>query len=431
MKEYATVGNELNKSQPFDDAIGKFLNHIESLWTSLPILLKTIEQTKKNSQKEHQSFLQNNCEYIESEGYFVITPEHYRRNNSHKKAVENSTTAIKIIKRNFLVSLISQFDTYIGDMMKAVFSVRPEMINSSEKQLTFSELSKFSSIEEAKESIVEREIETVLRESHSEQFKWFERKLSIPLRKDLHIWETFIEITQRRNLFVHNDGKVSSQYLTVCRENNVTIDDKIKLGDELEVGFKYFDKTFKCLFEIGVKLNQVIRRNLLPTELESADSSFLNISFELIQNRQYDLAKILYDFSDKYIKKYSTEDLRLRVLINRAQTYKWLDKNEECKKIIESVDWSATGEIFKLVSYVLLDKYDEASTVMRNIGANESVLDKLYYKDWPVFRLFRQTEQFKMAYLEIYKQSFEITEENVTDVHQVSNAADSPKAKSN
>jgi hypothetical protein len=375
MNETLIDQDKVNRSQPFDDAQGKFLNHIESLWTSLPVLLKTIEQTKKNAQKEHQTFLQNNCEFVQAEGHFIIKPEHYRRNNSHRKAVENSTTAIKIIKRNFLVSLISQFDTYISDLIKAVFIVRPEMLNNSEKQLTFSELSKFSSIDEAKDAIIEREIETVLRESHSEQFKWFERKLGLQLRKDLPIWETFIEITQRRNLFVHNDGKVSTQYLTVCKENKVPLDDKVKLGDQLDVGFKYFDKTFKCLFEIGVKLNQVLRRNLLPAELEAADLSFLNISFELIQNRQYELAKILYDFSDKYIKKYSTEDIRLRILINRAQTYKWLDKNEECRKIIESEDWSATGEIFKLVSYVLLDKYDEASIITKN-GQYLDCLDK-------------------------------------------------------
>lgn len=406
------------KSEHFDNAVNKYLNHIESLWSSMPIVLKTIERTKNSAIVEHNDFLSNNCNYIESENHFLIPIEHIRKNSQLKKSVDNSTTAIKIIKRNFLVSIISQFDTYVADLIKAIFEVRPEIIQSSEKQLTFAELNRFQTIQEAQDYIIEKEIETVLRESYTEQFRWFENKLKIQLRKDLPIWQTFIEITQRRNLFVHNDGKISTQYLNVCKEHNVQIDDKLKVGDELEVGLKYFDKSFKCLFEIGVKLNQVIRRSLLPDELEKADNSFLNISFELIQNSQLDLAKTLYDFSDKYIKKYSNDDLKLRILLNRAQTYKWLDKEKECIEIINSIDWTATGDLFKLASKVLIDDYTSACEIMRNIGDNEKVLNKTFYKDWPIFKKFRDTEEFKNAYLDIFKTEFEITEEKNNSTQQ-------------
>lgn len=413
------------KHDQFDNAINKFLNHIESLWTSMPIVLKTIERTKNSALAEHMEFLKNNCKLIESENHFLIPIEHLRKNSQLGKSVDNSSTAIKIIKRNFLVSIISQFDTYVSDLIKAIFAVRPEIIQSSEKQLTFAELNKFNTIQEAQDYIIEKEIETVLRESYTEQFKWFENKLKIQLRKDLPIWQTFIEITQRRNLFVHNDGKISTQYLNVCKENNVPLDDKLKVGDELDVGLKYFDKSFKCLFEIGVKLNQVIRRNLLPEELEKADNSFLNISFELIQNSQLDLAKTLYDFSDKYIKRYSNDDLKLRILLNRAQTYKWLDKEKECNDIINSIDWTATGDLFKLASKVLIDDFVSACEIMRNIGDNEKVLNKAFYKDWPIFKKFRSTDEFKKAYLEIFKSEFEITvEKNDTTQQQLPKSAD-------
>jgi len=399
------------KSEHFDLAINKFLNHIESLWTSLPVVLKTIERTQQNASADRNTFLINNCPLSEDELYHIIPIEHSRRNNELRKAVLNSTTAIIIIKRNFLVSLISQFDTFIGDTIRAIFEVRPEIIQGSEKQLTFAELNKFASIKDAQEYIIEKEIETVLRENYTEQFKWFENKLKIELRKDLPIWQTFIEITQRRNLFVHNDGKISSQYFNICKENNVFLDDKLKVGDELEIGLKYFDKSFKCLFELGIKLNQVIRRNLLPTELEKADNSFLNITFELIENRQLELAKILYDFSDKYIKKYANDDLKLRILLNRAQTYKWLDKEKECKDIVDSVDWSAKNDLFKLASKVLTDQFNEATAIMKVIGDNEQIMNKSHYKDWPIFKKFRETELFKSTYLSIYKTEFEIKEQ--------------------
>jgi hypothetical protein len=396
------------QSECFDDAVIKFLTHIESLWTSLPLVLKTIEFANAKAIADHQKFLKEDCELVEDESHYIIRVENRRKNDILMKAATNSAVANKIIKRNFLVSLISQFDTYISDLIKAIFLVRPELLNASEKQITFSELLKFGNVETAKEFIVEKEIESVLRESHTEQFKWLERKLNIPLRKDLPIWKVFIEITQRRNIFIHNDGKVSNQYLSVCKENGVNFPESIKIGTELDIDIKYFEGAFKGLFEIGVKLNQVLRRNLLPEEIESADSSFLNISFELIQNRQYELAKELYDFGDKYIKKFSTEDLRLRVLLNRAQTYKWLNQEDECVKIIKSIDWTATSDLFRMCSDVLLENYESASESMRSIGNNEKIINKASYKDWPIFRKFRQSEEFKKMYFETYKEPFEI-----------------------
>lgn len=400
-----------NKSGCFDNSIGAFLSHIESLWTSLPIVLNTINSTNNIAVLNHNKFLDENCEYVEDERHYIIKSEHRRKNEILRKSALNSSIARKIINRNFLVSLISQFDTYTSDLIKSIFMLRPDLLNNSEKILTFSELLKFSDINEAKQYIIEKEIETVLRESHTEQFIWFEKKLKIELRKDLSIWTTFIEVTQRRNLFVHNDGKVSNQYLNVCKANNVILPADLKLGDELEIDVKYFEKAFKCLFEIGVKLNQVIRRNLLPNEIETADTSFLNISFELIQNRQYELAKELYDFSDKYIKRFSTDDLRLRIILNRAQTYKWLNQEEECKKIIKSEDWSARADLYKLASSVLINDYPNSILIMKNIGDNPKIIEKTFYRDWPIFKLFIQTQEFKDAYFEIFGESFEITEE--------------------
>ena len=63
--------------------------------------------------------------------------------------------------------------------VRKIFLIKPELLNSSEKNLTFSKLAEYNSIEEAKEYIIEKEIETVLRDSHSNQFKWLESKLGM------------------------------------------------------------------------------------------------------------------------------------------------------------------------------------------------------------------------------------------------------------
>lgn len=96
---------------------------------------------------------------------------------------------------------------------------KPELLSSSEKNLSFKDLVGLGSIDAAREFIIEKEIKSVIRLSHSDQIAWLEKKLSIPLTKELKIWPAFIELCERRNIFTHTNGVVSSQYCRVCREH--------------------------------------------------------------------------------------------------------------------------------------------------------------------------------------------------------------------
>ena len=390
------------KTNIFDQAIEKFLNNIESLRSTLPLVVDKITEQRDESNNNLLAFLALECELDADNLNYKISQENYRKYKELNKKSINSNLAISITHRSFIISLISQFDTYIGDLISCIFEFKPDLIDSSDRQLTYTQLRTFDNIDDAKAYIIEKEIESVLRESHSEQFKWFENKLKIKLKEDLPIWKSFIEVTQRRNLFVHNDGKITSQYINVCKQNGVVFDNNLKLGSQLHSDIYYFDQAFNALFEIGLKLNQVLRRKLLPDEIESADTSFLNITFELIANQQYILAKELFDFANKYIRKVSNKDLELRMHLNRAQTYKWLGNEDKCKEIINEHDWTVVNDLFKLASQVLLDDYRNAAITMQSIGNNDKVINKVHYRDWPIFQRFRETEEFKSAYFDIY-----------------------------
>lgn len=403
---------KLSSGPTFEKAINTFLEHIESLSASLPYILSTIEQTKQKAIKLHQTFLNKDCEKKigENGAYYAIKPEHYRRNNLLRKEVNQAIIAHRIIQRNYIVSLVSQFDSFIGSLIRTMYYEKPELLNESEKQLTFSNLMEFENIAAAREFIIEKEIESVLRDSHTSHFKWIERKIDAPLLKDLPIWSTFIELTERRNLYVHNNGIVSNHYLKICQENNVVIPSNTQIGDVLVLDDDYFDQAFKCVFELGLKLSQVMWRKLLPTRLSDADLNLLNISFELILNGQYVLAQEILDFTEKYIKRFSSEDIKFRLILNRAQTYKWSGNDKECKKIIESKDWSACSDIFKLASQVLLDDFENAVNTMRRLGTNSNQIDKNCYKEWPIFKEFRRQEIFKKCFEELFGEEAEIKE---------------------
>ncbi len=104
---------------------------------------------------------------------------------------------------------MARWDAFIGDILRWLYGVHPGSIDKSGRSLSFSELVALGSIDAAREKIVEDEIDTVLRKSHIEQFDYLEDKLQIPLRKDLDIWPIFVELTQRRHLIAHTNGRVT------------------------------------------------------------------------------------------------------------------------------------------------------------------------------------------------------------------------------
>ncbi len=398
--------------QSFEDDVYAFIDHIESLAVSLPMVLETVEASHQKAVKVRNEFLEKDCEkrLVEGELIYYVKAEHSSRNRLLLKEVNQSAIAQKILFRNYVVSLVSQFDSFIGSIIKTMFYLRPDLLNQSEKPLTFSNLMDFGSIETARNYIIEKEIESVLRENHANHFKWLESKLNVQLRKDLAIWPTFIELTERRNLYVHNNGIVSNQYIKICSEHKVNFEVEPKAGSELGVTIDYFDQAFKCVFELGIKLSQVMWRKLLPKKIEDSDRTLLNISFELIQNKQYVLAQELLDFCDKYITSFSSEDMKLRLIMNRAQAYKWQGNEETCKEIINKRDWTASSDMFKLASQVLLDDFENAFITMKSIGSSSDHINQTSYKEWPIFREFRKHEKFNDVYKEVFGEPVEVKE---------------------
>jgi hypothetical protein len=255
---------------------------------------------------------------------------------------------------------------------------------------------------------LEKEIESVLRESHTEHFKWLESKLGLnTLRKfDTKVWEDFIELTERRNLFVHCDGIVSSQYIKVCQDNKVNVD-ITKIGKKLDIDKEYFKKAYRCIYEISIKLAHTIWRKLNPNERELADSYLNNVCVELIDNEEYELAIIFlnFAFTDPIIKKANLQAKYL-FLLNKGQALKWSGQNEELKNLLNDQDWSICHDVIKLGKAVLLDHFDEATQIMKNIGNNPEKISTLHYRGWPIFKEFRKTSQFISTYEEIFNEPF-------------------------
>jgi hypothetical protein len=411
----------------FAAALDNFLTEIDGLSSSLPIIMEEMGKTHRAAAEGVHNFLKRHS--TEREEKHDLGQNHDQEGVLYKIHIDNFdeleilrtraanfTVAAAIMPRTFIMAMISQFDAFVGQVIRATYYSKPELLNASEKHMSFSSLLQLGSLDDARAFIVEKELEAVLRESHIDQFDWIEKKLNMELRTGLDIWPTFVELTERSNLFVHTNGMVSSHYVAVCKKHKVDLEVALKPGDELDVSPEYFWSAYQCLYEIATKLTHVVWRKLIPDEREVADGLLNMVCYRLLKQEKFPLAQKILSFALN-LPHHSTHKRKLIFVINKAIAEKFSD-NTDYQKTLSDVDWTACSADFQLAVAVLNERFEEAVTIMYRMGRT-GLVHKPDYKDWPVFRNFRKTEDFKRAFRAIFSEEIELIEITQGDVIQL------------
>lgn len=405
---------EIKDYELFEYAIDNFILEIDALAESLPLVIGMVELKLKSHSKRLDKFINaHKGEDKNGEETFKIPLDKFNEFNNINKELKSANAAYSILPRNFVVSLVSQYDAYLGELYRALFQIKPELAFLLEKEFSFQDILKYQDLDELKDFVIEKDIENLLRKSHFEQLTTLESRIKkhtgkeFTLTSNLPVLPVFIEVTERRNLFVHCNGIISRNYLENCSKHKVPNISKLQIGNQLDVEPEYFAQAFQAIFEIGVKLGQVLWRKFLPNNSEQADININNLCFDLIQSGYYDLAFVLLKFVSEEIPSKSTAKLKKTIIINKALACYLLDDKKKCNRILKSEDWSI-GIHFQLAVAVLKENFDEATKLMIKIGPNDEDFDASNYQEWPLFNRFRDTDEFKKTFKEIFDKEFVI-----------------------
>jgi hypothetical protein len=386
----------------------RLLRDIRSLQLATSEISETLSKSMTKHAEAFVAFMEEHTTTGKQDAPSISIP--VGRAHEFKRLIDDLAIAVSSLPLSFrglFLVLISKWDAYIGSILRWVYNVQPEIINSSGRSILYTELRDIGSVSAARSKIVEDEIASVLRESHAEHFSYLEKKLKIPLRENLEIWPDFVEITQRRHLIAHTDAVVSQQYLQVCADNQVTLDPKVRLGSELLIDIDYFSQSCNCLTELGVKLSQVLWRKLESDGIIEAEENLIKTTFEMIEAEQFRPAIKILTFSLAPPMKFKEARNRFVAIINLAQAYKWSGDDAECREIIKGEDWSASNVDFRLAVAVLQDDFPAASDLMKRIGLDGDI-KKESYENWPLFKEFRKSNEFLDAYRNIFKTEVEV-----------------------
>lgn len=200
-------------------------------------------------------------------------------------------------------------------------------------------------------------------------------------------------------------GIVSRQYRDKCKEAKLKESEIPPLGTKIGLGATYFYTSCELVIELGVKLGHTLWRNALPHELSEADRHLMDLLYSALDAGNWGRAEMLGEFAFKQ-QNIASERNKKTIIINYAQALKRNDKAEKAAELIESIDWSATGNEFKLSELVIRGSWDEAADLMRETGPDDHLLSKEAYHLWPLFIEFRETEQFAWAYQDLFGHSY-------------------------
>ena len=401
----------------FKNAIDKYIELLNSQMDSFPIVLNTLAINYTTCLRHFHDFIKDKkIQIIKDEENkrctFKVPLEYGKEFEEVHKEMSRSRIALLLIPKNIVVAMVSLYDAYLTDLLECAYTIKPQLLNSCEKKFSFSDLIQFDNLDNFRKHVVEKDVESIIRESHAEQLNLLSKKFKVELTKDLPSYNDFIEITERRNLFVHTNGKVSSQYLQKC--NGRPIDHKdmdVQLGEELIATPAYVEHCYNTLFEIGVKLGHVIWRKI-ENDLEKADDSLVEIGYDLIKSEKFSLACIITDFSCKPYVKHFNKVGEYVLCVNRALAYYLQGDRNKCEDIINEIDWSGAELKFRLAHKVLLEQYDDAIEIMKKIGKTDDM--RLAYSTWPLFNKFRAIQGFKETYKNIYGLDFQYSEPQQT-----------------
>lgn len=400
-REDGEVSNELLSG--ITDNLKFFIENITCVRETFGFSQTTLSTQLNKTHKELTEFINHN-NISENEDEIVIPNTKRKSFHNLERSVRRAEQAFNLIPPSYLVSLVSLFDSFYAGLVRCIYNLCPEKLQESDMSFKYRDLKDLDSVREVKQIIVENKIESLLRDSHEEQFKWLASAIGVSTLMQFQGWSEFIEITERRNLFVHANGKVSAQYINICKKHKA-LDCNISIGSTLKVSKEYFENAFKNLYKISIMLSYMLSCNVylakFTDDQNSVDKHLISRIFELISDELYDVAIDVSIFALGVKFKHSIYD-KCFFTLNLAQAYKWADNQEKCIEVLRNEDCSAWRDEFLLPKYVLEDDYESAYNLMAKVGDNNGVLTATAYRDWPIFKEIRKETKFSDLFHEIF-----------------------------
>lgn len=346
--------------------------------------------------KRLEKYVNEHITIIEKEETEVKSKIAYQLKNVEKLKEKEQELSVKVAAEQFrmfadmpiihgsntLIMLLTRFEEFISDYIEQLYIMFPQRYLDSES-ITFSEFSKTTSIDEIRRTIIDRQLDSIMRASYTEWFKLFSSH-GIKLDDFADDMKKLAEIYARRNIWVHNSGRVNESYLKLVPTTTATKNEVLSVNEE------YIRDAFATIKTIIVIL-MIKTSKLIKNNTEEYIQEIFIYLFGMLCNKEYSICEKA--FSALSEAKECNAQYQLMSKINYWICIIEARGLQEVKKEIESLDVSALDEMFILAKLVLLEEYDRASLIIEQLLASKSISASTL-EEWPLFIKYRKSSQY-------------------------------------
>ncbi|MCP3811585.1 hypothetical protein NLX62_04470 [Mycobacteriaceae bacterium Msp059] len=289
-----------------------------------------------------------------------------------------------VMHSSLLIAAAASFEVLFGNLVRAHMTAHPEILKSSELNISTEFLYNFATIEDFWDTQREKRVEKLMRGDVASWLSWYGKHLHVTPQAISPDYPQLLEIFLTRNIHVHNAGQVNEIYISLATRSGVT--PRATLKAELPVERPYLLQAIDVLHFTAAVMTYGMLRSLasdFTDDILFADAWEHEVIYELLVDERYDailtLAPLLRD-----IAGYRSHVTQVNVWIAIKEVH-GLNAIERDVRQWEVRDLDPTYELAK---HSLLENYPEASAIADHLFSTGK-LSRSHWNGWPVLKGLR------------------------------------------
>lgn len=332
-------------------------------------------------------------------------------------AIKKAGKSLVHLNRSSLVSLATAAECLVSSIAASAYRKFPGLL-SSKSTLTLQELSEVGSVEEAREMLIERKVEELTRKSFEDWLSFFKEHLNLGDSFVTAHLDRLVEVFQRRNLIVHNSGRVNATYLS-----RVRCERKLKKGQVLSVSDEYLSDAIDLIENVFGLLALYVWKKWEPMDARRG-KLLVDMSFDRLQAGHFSVALGYSHFLS--LDRGMPAEQQMIGKVNFWIAQRELGKMDVSDfKELSEFDVSALNLRFQVAKHVLLDEYAASVPLIRDAVEKEDLeLEDL--QTWPLFKVFRERDDFKVLIAEFEAKAARDGEREVSSASEDKSEIETP-----
>jgi hypothetical protein len=364
--------------------------------------------------REFDEYRQASLPLLEStEGYVLhgVPESQVSQINQKVKRYDHLKDGIASLPASVLMGLVARYDANISGLVRFLLQNRKEHLAGAGREIPVKDVLSANSFEDLVASLIEDEIHSLMRGSHEDQVRYIEENFSIKVRDHFKRWPDFVEIFERRNLAAHGEGFANARYCKICSAAKVSPERLLSLGDPVKLSDGYLRSSIDVLVEFGTLLIWWLWLKQSPGEASAAYETINDVTYDLIVDKRYRLAARILESVLSRNTQGSPEATRRMMAVNLANCQKKTKNDSGFHSALKMFDWTASADHYRISVAALEGDIEQVCSLMPRV-ADEEIVGKAGFRDWPVFDWVRDDERVRHKFKEVFGEPLRMASES-------------------